>query len=73
MALTKSRPSQLLMHLRVEALPSLIEMARWQDLGHAYAYKVILGRIARFDDACIEQLIQRGKVDDLVAAAENQS
>jgi hypothetical protein len=46
LVLTRSRPRPLLQRLRSEALKSLIEMARWDDPTHAYAYQVILGRIA---------------------------
>lgn len=72
MVLTASRSPQLLVRLRTQALRSLIEMARWKDQGHAYAYRAMLGRIAGFDEAHIEELIQKGKVDEIVAAAENR-
>lgn len=72
MVLTRSRPPHLLKRLRTEALPSLIEMARWRNAGHAYAYKVMLGRIVGFDDARIELLIQNGKVEEIIAATGNQ-
>jgi len=72
MALTGPRPPQLLNRLRADALPSLIEMARWKNAGHAYAYKMMLGRIAGFDEARIEQSILSGKLDEIVAAVENQ-
>lgn len=70
-ALTGFRPRQLLERLRTEALLSLIEMARWQNLGHASAYRMLLGRIAGFDEARIQQLIGSGRVDEMVAAAAN--
>jgi hypothetical protein len=73
MALSRSRPLQLLERLRTQALPSLIEMARWQDSSHASAYRVLLGRIAGFDEARIEELIRSGRVGEIVAAAENES
>ena len=72
MVLTGPQPSQLLKRLRAEALQSLIEMARWRNACHAYAYSTILGRIAGFDEARIEQLIQNGKVEGIVAAVGNQ-
>ena len=72
MVLTASRSPQLLAGLRMQALQSLIEMARWKDEGHAYAHRAMLGRIAGFDEAHIEQLIQSGKVEEIVAAAENR-
>lgn len=72
MVLTGPQPSQLLKRLRAEALQSLIEMARWRNAGYAYTYRTILGRIAGFDEARIEQLIQNGKVEEIVAAVGNQ-
>lgn len=67
MALTQSRNPRLLAELRARALPSLIEMARW-DLGHAYMARVILGRIAGIDEARLEKLAGTGQVDTIVAA-----
>lgn len=72
MVLTASRSPQLLARLRTQALQSLIEMARWKDESHAYAHQVMLGRIAGFDEAHIEHLIQSGRVDEIVTAAENR-
>jgi hypothetical protein len=72
MVLTASRSPQLLARLRTQTRQSLIEMARWKDRSHAYAYRAMLGRIAGFDEAHIEQLIQSGKVDEIVTAAENR-
>ena len=72
MVLTAARSPQLLARLRTRALLSLIEMARWNDEGHAYAYRAMLGRIAGFDDANIEQLSKSGKVDLIIIAAENR-
>jgi HEAT repeat protein len=46
MELTKSRSPQLLEKLRKEALPALIEMAKWHDLAHASDARIILGHIA---------------------------
>lgn len=46
MSLTKTRNSLLLAELRKEALPALIEMARWRDVAHATTARIILGRIA---------------------------
>jgi len=73
MALTRSRNPQLLDRLRRQALPSLVEMARWQDSSHAQAYRELLGRIAGFDEARIQQLISNGRVDEILAAVEHES
>jgi hypothetical protein len=68
MALTRSRNRQLLQRLRSEALQSLIEMARWEDPGHASAYRVLLGRIAGLNETQIQQLVASKKVDEIIAA-----
>ncbi|HKV95222.1 MAG TPA: hypothetical protein VJW20_21940 [Candidatus Angelobacter sp.] len=47
MELSKNRNPKLLQQLKSTALPSLVEMAKW-DPDHAYAYRVLLGRIAGF-------------------------
>jgi hypothetical protein len=73
MALTRSRNPRLLHQLRTEALPSLIEMARWQDPSHAYPYRVILGRIAGFSEAQVQRMVGSGKVRQLIAGAKGQS
>jgi hypothetical protein len=59
MILTRSRRRLLLQRLRSEALSSLIDMARWDDPTHAYAYQVILGRIAGLTEKQIQQLIDQ--------------
>jgi RNase P protein component len=46
MSLTKTRNPLLLTELRKEALPALIEMAKWRDVAHATTARIILGRIA---------------------------
>lgn len=67
--LTRSRDPELLQHLRSEALLSLIEMAQWDDPAHAYAYQVILGRIAGLKEEQIQQLIKQQKVGRIIATA----
>jgi hypothetical protein len=69
MVLTRSRNRELLQRLRSEALQSLIEMARWEDPGHAFAYRVLLGRIAGLNETQIQQLVASKKVDEIIAAA----
>jgi hypothetical protein len=72
-ALTVSRPRQLLERLRTTALPSLIEMAQWENPGHAYSYRVLLGRIAGLDEAQIQNLIASSKVNEIIAAARQSA
>ena len=66
MVQTGSRNPLLLERLRTQALPSLVEMARWQDPRHANAYRILLGRMAGFDEARIQHLISSGKLDEIV-------
>jgi hypothetical protein len=69
--LTKSRDPKLLAQLRSQALPALFEMAEWQP-GHAYEYRVILGRIAGLPDEQIEKLAgQNDQGKALVAAVRD--
>lgn len=71
-ALSETRDPQLLAKLRAEALDSLVEMARWQNLGHAGAYREILGRIGGLDESRIHQLVSSGDVEALIAAAKGR-
>jgi hypothetical protein len=65
-ALTKSRDPMVLKLLRTEALDSLMEMARWRNLGHAAAALSILGRIAGIDEDALNQWIEAGQVDLII-------
>jgi hypothetical protein len=72
MELSGSRDAKLLGLLRSQAMDSLVEMARWKEPDHAHDYRVLLGRIAGIDEARIEQLIETGKIDEIIAAAESK-
>lgn len=50
MQLTKSRDPKLLNEIKQQALPSVIEMAKWKDRGHAFYSFVIMGRIAGVEE-----------------------
>lgn len=50
MYLTETRNQALLNKIKQQALPSLIEMARWNDRAHAFFSFIILGRIAGVED-----------------------
>jgi hypothetical protein len=69
MALTQGRNPALLAQLREQALPSLVEMARWKNPGHALIYCVILGRIAGLPGREIWSDFQHGEKDKIIAAA----
>lgn len=50
MQLTQSRDRSLLNEIKQQALPSIIEMAKWEDRGHSLTSFVLLGRIAGEDE-----------------------
>ena len=54
--LTKTREPNLLRLLRRRASDSLLEMSQWREFGHARSARLILGRIARFDEDHLLQL-----------------
>ena len=64
--LTARRNPTLLGALRKNALPALIEMARWRNAGHAYHSRVILGRMAGIEETRLEQLANQGQVDEIL-------
>ena len=69
MELSSNRNPGLLKQLKSTALPSLIEMAKW-DPGHAEEFKILLGRIAGLEEAQIHRLIGSGKVNEILAAVK---
>ncbi len=69
LALTESRDPALLKELRREALPALMEMARWKSTGHAWAPFLVLGRVAGLPEKTIQDAWDRGDRDAVIAAA----
>jgi hypothetical protein len=67
--LAKSREPGLLRRIRAEALPSLVEMARWRSSGHSYSAKFILGRVGGIGEGRLESLVAQGKTDEIISAA----
>jgi len=67
LALTERREPPLLAQLRAEAFDSLLEMARWRNLGHAGAALSILGRMAGIDEEALNKMIEAGQVDAILA------
>lgn len=65
-AMTQSQDPKLLSLLRAKALDSLIEMARWRASGHAIAARMMLGRIAGLDGRRLVELVNGGKVDEII-------
>jgi hypothetical protein len=65
--LSASRDPRLLRALRSQALPSLVEMARWKDRGHAGDARMILGRIAGIEETGLEKLAT-DNVEEIIRA-----
>jgi hypothetical protein len=71
-ALVAGADAPALSDMRRNAMDSLVEMARWQERGHASAYRLLLGRIAGFDEARMNELIAAGEVETIIAAAQRR-
>lgn len=70
MSMTSTGDPALLAELRKNALPSLIEMARWKS-NYAQMSFFILGRIAGLKDEAIAEAWNRHDVDSIISAAQN--
>jgi len=71
MYLTATRDAALLAQLRARALPSLIEMARWKNSGHALAPFLILARIVGVEDGEAFQAFQSGERETVIRRAQS--
>jgi hypothetical protein len=71
--LTASRDPALMEALRTRALPSLVEMARWTNPGHAMGAFMILARVAGLDDRTAFQAYQSGDRESVIARATTAS
>ena len=69
--LSKTRDPRLLHQLRVRALASIIEMARWRDPTHADDARLILGRVAGLPEAQLGKLVASGDVEQIISAAQH--
>jgi hypothetical protein len=69
-ALTRQRDPEVLAQLRNRALPALIEMARWRSSGHAYAARLLLGRVAGLHEDKLQELIAAKGVDEIINAVQ---
>ncbi len=67
-SLTRERDPELLARIRARALDSLIEMAQWQNPGHAGGPILILGRIAGMDETELGGLSSKGDGGPVLAA-----
>ncbi|MGC2829405.1 MAG: HEAT repeat domain-containing protein [Candidatus Acidiferrum sp.] len=68
--LTEKRDPALLTEIRNQALPSLVEMATWKNLGHAWYSLMILGRIGGLTDDEIQKDLDQGNRASVIAAAQ---
>lgn len=68
MQLSASRDSATLRTLRTSALEPLIDMASWENPGHAFPAVVILGRIAGLTDEAIFAALSEGKKTGIIDA-----
>jgi hypothetical protein len=70
--LTEKRNVKLFELLRRKAVPSLIEMARWKNRGHAGMPFFILGRVAGFSDEEIGRALMTDKREGLIINAQKR-
>jgi hypothetical protein len=66
--LTQKRDPLILYRLRASALPSLIEMARWREQGHAFAPFMLLGRVGNLSEEEISNAWQSGDREAFIRA-----
>lgn len=69
LALTTDRDSTLLAMLRARALPALVEMARWQNPGHALAACIMLGRLGGMSEQELQEAWASGDRERFIRAA----
>ena len=67
--LTASRDSSLLAELRAQALPALLDIARWRSVGHAFVGYMVLGRIEGVPDETLQEAWRRGDRRQVIDAA----
>ena len=65
-SLTERRDPGVLQQLREQALPSLVEVARFKSAGHALPAYVILGRMAGLSDKEIEEAWSSGERESVI-------
>jgi hypothetical protein len=65
---TYKRDPVTLAEIRANALPSLVEMARWKAIGHAQPAIFLLGRIGGMSEDDIQAAIDRGDREAVISA-----
>jgi len=66
--LTVKRDAAVLAKLKTVALDSLIEMTQWREANHAYAARMLLGRVAGIPEPRLEELAWKGPPETIVEA-----
>ena len=66
-ALTRNRDAAVIEQLRKEALPSLVEMARWKSMGHAAWAYILLCRVDGLTDEEIAETLRNGEKEAVIA------
>jgi hypothetical protein len=72
-AMTRPRDERLLQMLRADAFGALAEMARWRSRGHAAGARILLGRLAGIEEQHLQQLVDEGRADEILAAATRRA
>lgn len=70
---TADRNPDLLDKIRTTAEDSLLEMAAWRDTSHAYAARMVLGRVAGIGEDRLRHLAWNGPVSSILTAAKRRS
>jgi hypothetical protein len=70
--LSQARDQQLFTVLRRDAMPSLVEMARWKSWGHAAAGMMILARMAGYPEDAVQRLTAQDREAVIAAAVKGK-
>ena len=71
--LSQWRAPKLLAELRSQALESLLEMAKWRSVAHAYSARMLLGRMAGIEETRLQMLAgSNDQVDVIIKAVSYQ-
>ena len=70
--MSAGRDPKLLAKIREQALEPLIEMALWSEAGHAFAARMVLGRVGGIPEDKLQAMGWNGPVDAIVAAARGR-
>jgi hypothetical protein len=71
-SMTESRPQDVLAMIRKQALPALVEMARWKHLPHALPAFILLGRTAGIPEPELQTAWAKGERERVIARASGR-